>query len=189
MRHIGLGLALAVLAAGDAGCAHSKTVRLYKGPPPPSGVAELEAPEFIEILRVDGRRVPGLGLAVGRKALVVQAPAGEHRVVARYAEYWPAGEDRDERVVSEPRELVWHARAGARDRLESPRPGTRSEARALARNFLPRIVTDAPPVTAPLSAPETGTVESPLQRAWTEASPEEREALRRRMNAPPAVPR
>lgn len=119
------------------GCGHTRVVKMYTGPIPTQGVSIITAPDHVEILMLDGRRVPGLNFAPGKDTLAIQVPAGGHDIKVRYHEIWPTTADRHEVVVSEMMALPLETEAGVRYHLEMTRPKTLEEAKTFAVH--PRI--------------------------------------------------
>lgn len=128
LNRIAAGLVLSSLAA----CAHPD-LRLYDGPPRPSGeVAVVTMPEQLEIVTINGVDVPGArGMAAGDKRL--ELVPGHYDLLVYYREFW---EQNDAGALrSDPARFSLDALAGHRYRIDYEHPHDAGQARLLAADF------------------------------------------------------
>lgn len=159
MKYLMRVLRCMVVAGGllTAGCAAQGPLKVYDGPVRPAAeVAEVVAPEQVEVMSIDGREPPpGFLRSQVRFALL----PGEHVLSLRYVELFNIGSEGHEVIRSRQAAVRFTAVAGGVYRLDYPRQSGRDAAREFAKAPRFRLVSE-----------QGGTVESVAIKSQAEAS-------------------
>lgn len=200
MSHLKRVLGCLVVAGGllEGGCATPGALKAYEGPARPAAeVAEIAAPEQVEIMSIDGREPPpGFLHSQTRIALL----PGEHVLSLRYVELFRVSSEDHEVIRSRQAALRFTAEAGGLYRLDYPPQASLEAAREFAK--APRfqlvggkgaavesvavksqaeaslIDTLQKAFEAQGGSPRTVTNVDLLRDVWGRASPEERQEFR-----------
>ncbi|HEY1077902.1 MAG TPA: DUF2057 family protein [Fontimonas sp.] len=114
-------------------------IRLYAGPVrDAAAIASVELPEQIEVAQLNGVDVPAAQGMGSKGDRTLELAPGRYDLLVFYREIWGQG-DNHEVLRSDPVRLVFDAAAGQRYRVDYRRPGSASEASALAADFEARI--------------------------------------------------
>ena len=132
-RHTG-SIACIFLLSLCAGCT-STPVRLYgEQERPETGIAVIVVPEALEVARINGAEVTGVGGMLSKGDKTLEVIPGRYELLVFYRELWERGDQHDV-LRSDPALFVVDAVGGGRYRLNYAPPGNLAEARALAEGF------------------------------------------------------
>ncbi len=118
-------------------------VRLYAGPVrDAASLSSIELPEQLEVAQLNGVDVPAANGMGSKGDKTLELAPGRYDLLVFYREIWSQG-DNHEVLRSDPMRFVFEAAAGQRYKVDYPRPGSLSEAAALARSFKASITNQA----------------------------------------------
>lgn len=182
-------IALCTFIFSLAGCATVEEQRMYRGDPKDrSEVAILTVPNAVDVLAIDGERIPKLTKHIGVRERVYELLPGTHTITARY--YLPidydtafSGDAPPDR--SSPVDLRLEAAAGATYTLNYAIDGniiTLSLGNTTTGSTITPVDETIPEpakeMAAAVEKTETPTLKA-LKQAWGEASTEERKDFRK----------
>jgi len=188
MNYVATRIAFCAYILSLTSCATVEEQRIYPGNPKDrSEVALLRVPGALDVLAIDGERIPKLTKHMGVRERVYELLPGTHTITARY--YMPNNYDDAFSVDAPPDrsaavDLKLHAAAGAVYTLDyaiDEKTITLSLGSATGDNLVTRgdePVTE--PAVEPAATPGSNeTTLTILKQAWGDASPEERKDFRK----------
>jgi uncharacterized protein YccT (UPF0319 family) len=88
-RVLSRGLVLVALFVFLSACESTKNIQLHDpSKVPPSNVARLFVPDYIELVDVDGKEVSGVSDRLARYKFEIQLGPGDHEMTVRYNAFW-----------------------------------------------------------------------------------------------------